>query len=134
VGHCRAGELQVHHPFLLQEVPSPPRSSIVAILVFDVTSPQSFENLQKWLDEIKNNATENIRVVVVGNKTDLSDRRTVRKEVAQEFASNLGVPYFETSAKSGSNVCEIFTEPAKQLISDIESKRLIVNNAMVAGD
>lgn len=70
-------------------------------------------------------------MVLVGNKADLFERRAVRKEVAQEFASNLGMGYFETSARSGNNVSEVFTEAARQLIADIESKRLVVSNATV---
>lgn len=57
--------------------------------------------------------------MLVGNKADIFERRKVRKEIAQEFANNLGIPYFETSAKSGNNIAEVFTDPAKQLISDI---------------
>lgn len=42
----------------------------MALLVFDITSYQSFENLQRWLEEVKTNANEHIRIVVVGNKSD----------------------------------------------------------------
>lgn len=58
----------------------------MALLVFDLTAAISFESVQKWLDEIRTNANENIRVVLVGNKADLVDRRKVRKEAALEFA------------------------------------------------
>ena len=69
-------------------------SSIVALLVFDITSYQSFENLQRWLDEVKANANEHIRIVVIGNKSDQYEKRTVKKELAQEFANSIHAAYF----------------------------------------
>lgn len=65
--------------------------------------------------------------MLIGNKNDLIERRAVRREKAQEYANSHGLPYLETSARSGSNVSEMFVDPARQLIADIESKRLIVS-------
>lgn len=66
----------------------------MALLVFDIASAQSFESLQRWLEEVRANASEHIRIIVVGNKADLEDRRAVQREVAQEWATSIGAPYF----------------------------------------
>ena len=55
-------------------------SSIVAFLVFDLTNQESFDELQRWVEEIKTHANEQTRLVLVGNKSDLSDKRVITKE------------------------------------------------------
>ncbi|CAM6001740.1 unnamed protein product [Sphagnum balticum] len=119
MGHRRTGKLQIHHQILLQVVPLTASSAIVALLVYDVTNPQSFQNLQRWVDEIRNNGNERIRIVIVANKVDLVDRRVVKREDGLEYATRNGMQFWETSAKSGQGVSEMFTEPAKGLIGDI---------------
>lgn len=66
----------------------------MAFLVFDISNLESFENIQKWLEEVKNNGNEHTRVVLVGNKSDLADSRAVRKEQIQEYCSSLGMAYY----------------------------------------
>lgn len=94
MGHCRAIELQVYHSLLLQEVFPLPLSAIVAFLVFDISSLESFEDIQKWMDEVKNNANEHTRLILVGNKSDLADCRAVRREQIQEYCNSRGMTYF----------------------------------------
>ena len=74
------------------------------IIVFDLTSKKSFENVVFWLDEIK--AMNNCPIVLFGNKCDLNEKRTIRKEEAEEFALKNNLPYFETSAKINININE----------------------------
>lgn len=71
------------------------------ILVFDITNRGSFENLNKWLDEIRNFASEKISIILVANKTDLQKKCAVTFEEASEYASKHDLLYFETSAKLG---------------------------------
>lgn len=77
------------------------------IVVYDVTSGDSFANVKRWLHEINQNCDEVSRVLV-GNKCDDPDRRVVLREDAARFASQMGIQLFETSAKENINVEEMF--------------------------
>ncbi len=79
-----------------------------ALLVFDITRADTFQNVANWLDEIHENASSKISLVLVGNKADMGDKRAVPFEEAKTFAENNGMSYVETSAKTGMNVGEAF--------------------------
>jgi len=79
------------------------------ILTFDVTDINSFLKVRHWLSEIKKNAPDGTRVLLVGNKSDLQSKRMVDAKEAQAFAEKSGLKYMETSAKDGTNVEEVFT-------------------------
>jgi len=79
------------------------------ILTFDVTDINSFLKVRHWLSEIRKNAPEGTRVLLVGNKSDLQSKRMVDAKEAQSFAEKSGLKYMETSAKEGTNVEEVFT-------------------------
>ena len=74
------------------------------IIVFDLTSKNSFESVVFWLKEIKE--MKNCPIVLFGNKCDLIEKRTISKEEAEEFALKNNLPYFETSAKNNININE----------------------------
>uniref|UniRef100_A0A8C4QDP0 Uncharacterized protein n=1 Tax=Eptatretus burgeri TaxID=7764 RepID=A0A8C4QDP0_EPTBU len=75
------------------------------IVVYDVTSAESFVNVQRWLQEIGDNCDDVCRVLV-GNKNDDASRKVVEPADAQRFADQMGVQLFETSAKDNINVEE----------------------------
>ncbi len=77
------------------------------ILVYDVTNRQSYENIEKWHDEIKN-VSPNISLILVGNKIDLKDEREVELQEGSNLAEKLGLTYIETSAKTGENINDAF--------------------------
>ncbi|CAD8048183.1 unnamed protein product [Paramecium sonneborni] len=97
------------------------RGSIGGILVFDVTNRQSFENVQKWYNEIQGYACDKIEMVIVGNKIDLEERREVSSEEAKKFAQKFKFDYFETSAKTGENVDNVFESMANKVLAKIQS-------------
>lgn len=76
------------------------------IVVYDVTSAQSFQNVKKWLLEISDNDCNSVPKVLVGNKTDL--RREVPREEAEKFAKSKKIKYFESSAKLDQGIWDIF--------------------------
>ncbi|KAK8086297.1 hypothetical protein PG994_001271 [Apiospora phragmitis] len=81
-------------------------------VVYDVTDMDSFNN---WLQEIDRYATEGVNKLLVGNKSDMSDKKVVEYTVAKEFADSLGIPFLETSAKNASNVEQAFLTMARQI-------------------
>ncbi|MCJ1407876.1 GTP-binding protein of the rab [Ptychographa xylographoides] len=75
----------------------------------------SFNNVKQWLQEIDRYATEGVNKLLVGNKSDMSDKKVVEYTVAKEFADSLGIPFLETSAKNASNVEQAFLTMARQI-------------------
>jgi Ras-related protein Rab-2A len=97
------------------------RGSIAALMVFDLTCMSSFDALKHWLREVKSNSHNKIRVCLVGNKSDLKKDREVSPEFIQEFLSDNGIEhYFETSALSGDNSDQPFTEMSLSVIKAID--------------
>lgn len=96
------------------------------MLVFDITNSKSFENLCKWLDDVKEYGPKDINIILVGNKLDLKFERQVSFEEAMKLAEKYDVPYIEVSALSGKNIPEIFEMLTKYMIKfeqNIESSR-----------
>jgi len=86
------------------------------IMVYDVTRNDSFEHVQDWLNEVNRYANQGLcKKLLIGNKCDRSDR-VVSAEDGQQCAAKLGVPFFETSAKAGTNVEDAFLTMAQHLI------------------
>lgn len=87
------------------------------ILVYDVTSQETFDHIHDngWLHEVNKYASETTCKLLVGNKSDRSDK-AVSPDTAKAFANTLGIPFLETSAKSAANVEEAFLTMASQLI------------------
>jgi len=90
------------------------------IMVYDVTSSESFDHVEEWLSEVDRYANENTAKLLVGNKADLVEERQVSEEVASKFAAKIRTPFIETSAKTATNVDAAFLTMAKELIKNRE--------------
>jgi len=86
------------------------RGAVGAILVYAINSRNSFKNIDQWLSELRENADQNIVIMLVGNKSDLKHLREVPEEEAQEYAQKNSLLYMETSALDGGNVEEAFQQ------------------------
>ena len=91
-----------------------------AMIVYDVTNQTSFENVDNWANEIKEKAARNINLMIVGNKTDLTDKIVVTSEVATEKAKALEIPIMETSALDSTNVKEAFYQLLREMYKSVK--------------
>ena len=96
------------------------------ILIYDISTTQTFENVKVWINQIKEEANANVIIYLVGNKIDLpKDKRTVSEEEGQKLADEYKFLFKEASAKEGTNVNEIFQELVEKI--DAETKPEVPN-------
>mmetsp|Transcript_14073 Transcript_14073/g.15561 ORF Transcript_14073/g.15561 Transcript_14073/m.15561 type:complete len:218 (-) Transcript_14073:88-741(-) len=105
------------------------RSAVGAMLVYDISKKDTFDNIERWLTELRQHADANIVIMLVGNKSDLKHLREVPTEKAREFCQENGLSLVETSAKDNSYVDFAF----QKLITDIYHET-VKKNPMDAGD
>ncbi|GAA5822666.1 hypothetical protein JCM11251_004333 [Rhodosporidiobolus azoricus] len=96
-------------------IPSYIRDSSVAVVVYDITNRTSFMNTSKWVDDVRSERGNDVIIVLVGNKTDLGDKRQVTTDEAEQKSKELNVMFIETSAKAGHNVKTLFRKIAQAL-------------------
>ena len=90
------------------------------LLVFDVSDRKSFERIEYWLNEIKeNNKIDSMYAVIVANKIDLVGERVISRDEAEKYAEKNNISYFEVSAKTGEGVAEMFNNITKGTIDKI---------------
>jgi len=99
------------------------RGAICSLLVYDITRRQSFQNCVNWLEEIQEHGYAKMLIILVGNKSDLGDKRQVQKEEAEAFARKNDLIFFETSAKTSAGVEETFTTAAKTIYQGIQEDK-----------
>ena len=97
-------------------------NSTCAIIVYDITDNQSFESIKSWVEECKSYNNPNIHLVLVGNKNDLEDKRVISKEKGEKLAVKFGMKFFESSALTGDNINEIFTDACKTINKNIDNR------------
>lgn len=100
------------------------RGALGALLVYDVTKPTTFENVSRWLKELRDHADSNIVIMLIGNKTDLKHLRAVATEDAQGYAEKEGLSFIETSALEATNVEKAFQTILGEIYRIISKKSL----------
>ena len=100
------------------------RGSSAVIIMYDITDRVSFNGVNYWIDQImKSEAERNITILLVGNKTDLAVNRVVEYNEGLNLSKKHSVPFFETSAKNGSNIEEVFTKLIELSIAKKNNKQ-----------
>ncbi|XP_063681249.1 ras-related protein Rab-6A-like [Bolinopsis microptera] len=96
-------------------IPSYIRDSTVAVVVYDITNASSFQQVNKWIDDVRTERGHDVIIMLVGNKTDLADKRQVPIDEGEKKSQDLNVMFIETSAKAGYNVKQLFKRIAAAL-------------------
>ena len=105
------------------------RESALAMVVYSINSRESFIHINEWLNEIKKYSSPDVKIILIGNKSDLEDEREVSYEEANKFKDENQILYFEeNSAKTGINAKEVFTEAAKILVKEYNKYTMKTNN------
>ncbi|CAD8141014.1 unnamed protein product [Paramecium pentaurelia] len=100
------------------------KNTIGAILVYDITSQDSFDSLDDWIKDARENGKSDLDIIVVGNKIDLKDQRIIDKDYAEREMRNKDVLYVETSAMTGENVDKCFYDLIDQICNKIEKGQI----------
>ena len=87
------------------------------ILVYDCTDQLTFNNISNWLKQIDQHANSNVAKVLVANKCDRPDK-VIETERGRALAEQHGLTFFETSAKNGLNVNDVFHHIAKVIVNE----------------
>ena len=106
------------------------------ILLYDVTNQKTFDNVKNWIYQIKDEVTDKVCIILVGNKIDKEEKRVVSTEQGEKMAQGLGLMFFECSAKTGVNIDLAFNEIIKKIIenySKIEKGEKLVKQKQAGG-
>lgn len=104
------------------------RGAVGALLVYDVTRRTTFENVERWLKELRDHTDPNIVVMLIGNKSDLRHLVAIPTDDGQEFAEKESLYFMETSALEATNVESAFAEVLTQIY------RIVSKKAVETGD
>ena len=88
------------------------------ILLYDITNKKTFDNVKNWMNQIKEEVTDKVCIILVGNKIDAEEQRVVTTEEGEKMAQGFGLMFFECSAKNGENISIAFDEIIKKIIEN----------------
>ena len=99
-----------------------------AFVVYDISHKSTFDNVDKWIDELKNHGSEDVFIMLVGNKSDLKDKREISEEDVQKKAQLYNVAFCETSALEGKNIEYAFESLINEITKKVEKDKEKNNN------
>jgi Ras-related protein Rab-10 len=98
------------------------RGATGIMLVYDVTQARSFENINKWLRNIDDHASDDVVKMLIGNKCDMDDKRCITRARGEALAREHAIPFLETSAKNNVNIEKAFFEMARLILKKTPEK------------
>ena len=104
-----------------------------AFIVYDITSKKSFDNIDKWINEIKEKNTNEVKLIIIGNKIDLNDEREISFEEAKNKFKDKDIPLIETSALNDTNVNEAFISMVRILYLEYKKDGDKKNGNLLSG-
>ncbi|CAM0137809.1 Rab GTPase ypt31 [Umbelopsis sp. WA50703] len=107
------------------------RGAVGALLVYDIAKHSTYENVTRWLKELRDHADSNIVIMLVGNKSDLRHLRAVPTDEAKQFAADNGLSFIETSALDSSNVELSFQRILTEIYRIVSNKALESSNDVI---
>ena len=106
------------------------RNASLAMMVYSINSRESFIHINQWLKEVRIQSHPDVKIILVGNKADLINERTVSKDEAKRYKEENQILYFEeTSAKTGFNSKEVFIESARILYEEHKRYKMRASGA-----
>ncbi|KAF8561426.1 hypothetical protein P879_10018 [Paragonimus westermani] len=105
------------------------RGAAGALLVYDITRKSTFNRLHTWLTDARRLTCHNTVVCLIGNKADLEEQRDVSYEEAKQLADENDLIFLECSAKSGTNVDDVFIETARKIYQNVQEGSVNLNGA-----
>ncbi|XP_017351179.1 ras-related protein Rab-11B isoform X1 [Ictalurus punctatus] len=105
------------------------RGAVGALLVYDIAKHLTYENVERWLKELRDHADNNIVIMLVGNKSDLRHLRAVPTDEARAFAEKNNLSFIETSALDSTNVEEAFKNILTEIYRIVSQKQIADRSA-----
>ena len=109
------------------------KASAVAMVVYDISSEESFEHIQIWIKDCKDLAPKTVQLVLIGNKIDLEEKRVIKTERGKELAHENNMLFFETSALNGNGIEEAFQKSIECIDQKIRNGYYDLNNSSNQG-
>ena len=106
------------------------KNTVCALVVYDISNRNSFNNVSSWIEDCRYNSPKTIYMVLVGNKSDLADKRQVSTEEGRELAEKYEMKFYETSAKIGENVNDIFYDSVDEIAKKMDQNYYDLENDM----
>ncbi len=132
--HLQLWDTSGHACCLSKAIPACLQGCAAAVVVYDITDARSFhQSALKWIDDARTEGGYDLTIMLVGNKSDLDDRRQVSREEAERTAKQLNVMFIATSAKLGDNVQQLFNQIAT-VLPRMEETQSKVGHEMVPLD
>ena len=97
------------------------KSAACVFIVYDISDKKSFNDVEIWLKDCKEICFKSVLIYLIGNKSDLENKRQVTIEEGKQFADENNLKFYETSALNGNNIEEIFVNSATDLVTKLEN-------------